>query len=199
MASLVREAGTSTSSWRALAGVADAREHVRDGIGDVHGATSSTWSRPAARPAGRAPGSRCGTVRSGACSRAADRRRSSGGSSRTGNRCLRCGLGDEGLLGHRSAPSPSAGERHAEERQQTLGLLVVGRRRDDAHLEPAQAVDLVVVDLRERELLAQAQGVVATAVERACRARPGSRGCAAARRGSAAPGSPTCARRGASP
>src|SRR6188472_205463 len=74
-------------------------------------------------------------------------------------------LGDEGLLGHRSAPR-SVRERHAEECQQALGLLVVGRRRDDAHLEPTQAVDLVVVDLRERELLAQAQGVVATPVER---------------------------------
>ena len=39
------------------------------------------------------------------------------------------------------------------------------RGGDDAHFEPAQPVDLVVVDLREGELLAQAERVVAAAVE----------------------------------
>jgi len=36
----------------------------------------------------------------------------------------------------------------------------------DAHLQPAKLVDLVVVDLRKHELLAQTEGVVAMAIER---------------------------------
>src|SRR3954447_19795429 len=60
------------------AAIADARKHVGDWIGNVHLTTSSTWSRRGARPAVRARGSRCGTGRSGACSHAGGRTRSSG-------------------------------------------------------------------------------------------------------------------------
>src|SRR3954452_1041183 len=62
-------------------------------------------------------------------------------------------LGDERLLGHRSPP-PLRGEGHAEELKKFLALLVGLRRRHDADLQPAETVDLVVIDLGERELLA---------------------------------------------
>src|SRR5260370_26603402 len=56
-------------------------------------------------------------------------------------------------------------ERHAETRQQAARLIVVAGRGHDRHLEAAQLVDLVVVDLREHDLLAQAERVVAPSVE----------------------------------
>src|SRR3954464_1642654 len=75
-------------------------------------------------------------------------------------------LCDQRLLGHLS-PSPRLrGEGHAEELEQTLALLVGLRRRHDADLQPAQTVDLVVFDLGERELLAEPESEVAAAVER---------------------------------
>ena len=80
-----------------------------------------------------------------------------------------------------------------------LALLVGLRRRHDADLQPAETVDLVVFNLGERELLAQARGCSCRARRRTCRARRGSRGCAAAPASSGARGSPTSARRGGSP
>src|ERR671911_568424 len=75
-------------------------------------------------------------------------------------------LGDHRLLGHVS-PSPRLrGEGHAEEFKQLLGLLVGLRRRHDADLQPAETVHLVVIDLRERELFAQSQRIVAPPIER---------------------------------
>src|SRR5436190_22302850 len=69
-----------------------------------------------------------------------------------------------------SWPSDSSprlrGEGHAEEFKKLLGLLVGLRRRHDADLQPAETVHLVVIDLRERELLAQTQRIVAPPVER---------------------------------
>src|SRR5512135_646809 len=62
-------------------------------------------------------------------------------------------------------PPRLAGEGHAEEFKKLLALLVGLRRRHDADLQPAETVHLVVVDLREGELLPEAQGVVATPVE----------------------------------
>src|SRR5664280_2554888 len=59
-----------------------------------------------------------------------------------------------------------AGEGHAEELQKFPGLLVGLRRRHDADLQPAETVDLVVIDLGERELLAKPEAVVAAPVER---------------------------------
>src|SRR5664280_3178161 len=53
-----------------------------------------------------------------------------------------------------------AGEGHAEELQKFPGLLVGLRRRHDADLQPAETVDLVVIDLGERELLAHPEAVV---------------------------------------
>src|SRR6266576_172792 len=60
--------------------------------------------------------------------------------------------------------SPLA-ERHSEPRQQTPSLVVRLRGRNDRNLEPAQLVDLVVVDLRKDHLLAQAKRVVPATVE----------------------------------
>src|ERR1044071_2286375 len=61
--------------------------------------------------------------------------------------------------------SPLPSEGHAEELEQTLRFLVGLRRRHDADLQPAETVDLVVVDLWERDLLAHPERVVAPAVE----------------------------------
>src|SRR5260221_6507868 len=61
--------------------------------------------------------------------------------------------------------SLSLPERHAETRQQAARLIVVASRGHDRHLEAAQLVDLVVVDLPEHDLLAQAKRVDAPSVE----------------------------------
>src|SRR5690348_15693673 len=60
---------------------------------------------------------------------------------------------------------------HPEPGQEAARLVVRAGGGDDAHLEPAKLVDLVVVDLRKHDLLAHAQRVVAAAVE-AVRADP---------------------------
>src|SRR5688500_20387023 len=67
------------------------------------------------------------------------------------------------------APPRLRGEGHAEELEHPLRLLVGLRRRHDADLQPAETVHLVVIDLGKRDLLAQPEGVVAAAVERAAR------------------------------
>src|SRR5207245_10800690 len=56
-------------------------------------------------------------------------------------------------------------EGHAETRQQAARLIVVAGRGHDRDLETTQLVDLVVVDLRDHDLLAQAAGVAASAVD----------------------------------
>src|SRR5664280_3139087 len=65
-----------------------------------------------------------------------------------------------------------AGEGHSEELQKFPGLLVGLRRRHDADLQPAETVDLVVIDLGERELLAHPEAVVAPPIERLGRDSP---------------------------
>src|SRR6476659_9783725 len=81
-------------------------------------------------------------------------------------------LGDQRFLSHCS-PSPRLrGEGHAEEFKKLLGLFVGLRRRDDADLQPAETVHLVVVDLREGKLLPEAQGIVPAAVEGLARNAP---------------------------
>src|SRR5439155_2104579 len=70
-------------------------------------------------------------------------------------------LHDERGLGH----AKLLPERHTQMRQQHLGVLVRARRRDDADVHAANLVDLVVHDLREDQLLAEPQRVVAPAVE----------------------------------
>src|SRR4051812_47882151 len=62
-----------------------------------------------------------------------------------------------------------AAEGHAEGLEQRVGLAVGRGRRRDGDVEPADLVDPVVVDLREDDLLADAEVVVAAAVEGARR------------------------------
>src|SRR5512141_194440 len=57
-------------------------------------------------------------------------------------------------------------ERHAEVAQQRSALFVVPRGGDHRDVQPLDLLDLVVVDLREDDLLADAEGVVALPVER---------------------------------
>src|SRR5512135_2567687 len=66
-------------------------------------------------------------------------------------------------------PPRLAGEGHAEEFKKLLALLVGLRRRHDADLQPAETVYLVVLDLREGELLSHTQRIVAAAVGRLAR------------------------------
>src|SRR5487761_384053 len=62
-------------------------------------------------------------------------------------------------------PSLPLLEWHAEACQQTPRLVVCAGRGHDRHFQPAKLVDLVVVDLRKDDLLAQAERVVAAAIE----------------------------------
>src|SRR6516165_12029961 len=78
-------------------------------------------------------------------------------------------LGDHRFLGHLVSSPRLRGEGHAEEFEKLLRFLVGLRRRHDADLQPAETVHLVVVDLREGELLPKAQRIIAAAVERAAR------------------------------
>src|SRR5262249_44513780 len=63
--------------------------------------------------------------------------------------------------------SLSTPERHAERPQQRLALAVGARGGDDRHRKALHLVDLVDVDLREDDLLGDAERVVAATVERA--------------------------------
>src|SRR6266851_8173891 len=132
--------------------------------------TSSTSSRRGCVPRRPAGGNRCGTCRTCAGTRASGRRCGSGYGTEP------CTWGGQGLSSSArvktsspnsltSIPLLSLPEGHAEARQQAACLVVVAGGGHDRHLEPAQLVDLVVVDLGEHDLLAQAQRVVAAAVE----------------------------------
>src|SRR5690606_11672091 len=57
-------------------------------------------------------------------------------------------------------------ERHAQQAQQLPAFLVRLRRRDDGNLHSPDLVDLVILDLREEDLLAQAECVVAAPIKR---------------------------------
>src|SRR5687767_837596 len=59
------------------------------------------------------------------------------------------GLCDLGLLGHRLLLRRDSLERHSEQLQQPLGLLIGSRARDDGDFHATDTVDLVVVDLGE--------------------------------------------------
>src|SRR5437660_6479528 len=64
-------------------------------------------------------------------------------------------------------PPSALPEGHAHEPQQLTPFLVVLRGGDDRHVHAANLPDLVVVDLREDDLLGETHRVVAAAVERA--------------------------------
>src|SRR5437870_8793252 len=73
------------------------------------------------------------------------------------------------FLASASPPGLRGSERHADELQQLPRLFVGLRRRDDRDVHAARLVDLHVVDLGEQQLVAQAERVVAAAVEPARR------------------------------
>src|SRR5581483_9845342 len=77
------------------------------------------------------------------------------------------GLDHERLLGHALLVPPVLGERQAQPAQERARLVVGLRRGRDGHVEAADPVDGVVVDLREDDLLADPERVVAATVERA--------------------------------
>src|SRR3954447_6248067 len=74
----------------------------------------------------------------------------------------RHGLARERLEAGRA---PLAGERHTERIEEGERLRVGLRGRREGHVEPAHLVDVVVVDLREDDLLPDAHVVVAATVE----------------------------------
>src|SRR5438552_15956856 len=64
-------------------------------------------------------------------------------------------------------PLALAAERQADGQERRAGVVVGLGGGRDRHVETADLLDVVVVDLREDDLLAYAERVVATAVERA--------------------------------
>src|SRR5689334_5747530 len=125
------------------------------------GITRSSWSRPAAahgepshegtRGRGRTDGTRSGHGRSAgsACSHA--------------RRTWAC---EQPSRSEPSSPSRSRLlEGEAEVTKERTALSVVGRRGHHGDVHTPGAVDLVLVDLVEHDLLRETEGVVATAVE----------------------------------
>src|ERR1700716_659412 len=70
---------------------------------------------------------------------------------------------------HRCEALPFTLERHAEQLEQAPAFLVRPGGGDDRDFEAARFVNLVVIDLGEDELFAQAKGEVAPPVERTAR------------------------------
>src|SRR4051812_13576147 len=90
-----------------------------------------------------------------------------------GGACLAGALGELGhllgVLGGLDVGVALAAEGHAERLEQGVGLGVGRRARRDRDVEAADRIDRVVVDLGEDDLLADAEVVVAAAVEGARR------------------------------
>src|SRR5699024_6110391 len=61
---------------------------------------------------------------------------------------------------------PLVSERSAQSGQQLFGLFVGFRSGNEADVHTANGIDLIVVDLGEDQLLLDAAGIVAAAVER---------------------------------
>src|SRR3990172_2940847 len=74
-------------------------------------------------------------------------------------------LGHLGKLRHSDLLAPLLAERHAEQPEERAALLVVPGARHHRDVQSLDLLDLVVVDLGEDDLLAHAQRVVALAVE----------------------------------
>src|SRR4051794_28553769 len=132
-------------------------------------ATSCSSSCPGCSRRARARAGRSGTGRT--CERRSGRGRT-GGSGCTRGSCTWRGVPDAraarawpsglgGFLGSLDVRVAVAAERHAEGLEQRVGLGVGLGARRDRDVEASDRVDLVVVDLGEDDLLAQADGVVA--------------------------------------
>src|SRR5579864_6415 len=74
---------------------------------------------------------------------------------------------DQARLRHALLLPPVLAERQAEGLQQGAGVIVGLGAGRDRHIEPANVLDVVVVDLGKDDLLANSQRVVAASVERA--------------------------------
>src|SRR3954470_572017 len=123
--------------------------------------TRSSWSRPAARhgepshEGTRGTGRTCGT-------RSADGRSAGSACSHV----LRTWAYEQPWQSEPSSPSRSRLlEGEAEVTKERTALSVVGRRGHHGDVHTPGAVDLVLVDLVEHDLLGETEGVVATAVE----------------------------------
>src|SRR3954467_2074319 len=127
----------------------------------ITGFTRSSWSRPAARhgepshEGTRGTGRTCGT-------RSGDGR-SAGSACSHARRTWAC---EQPSQSEPSSPSRSRLlEGEAEVTKERAALSVVGRRGHHGDVHTPGAVDLVLVDLVEHDLLRETEGVVATAVE----------------------------------
>ena len=107
--------------------------------------------------------------------RAAGRSAGSGCRPRTLNFGLRCCFSMSAFLAMYLLPFTL--EREAEGVEQGLAFGIGAGGGDDRDVHAPGRVDLVVVDLREDQLLGDAERVVAAAVERCWPAGRGSRGC----------------------
>src|SRR3954454_17963498 len=168
MSTFIRELGMVACSCSALLAL---RMRVSmSAIGSVStvlSPTSSTSSCRELRPGARARGGRSGR------GRICGRPRAGG---RTGYSACSCALctSEVAAVSRRATSSPLLLPPFAVRRegqterpkQRERVLVIVGARRD-RHVEPANLLDVVVVDLREDELLADAEREVAPAVHRA--------------------------------
>src|SRR6516162_6790973 len=135
-------------------------------VSTVLSPTSSTSSCRESRPGARARGGRSGRGRTCGRPRA-------GG--RTGCSACSCAPCTSGVaaVSRRGTSWPlllspvAVREGQAEGAQQRESLLVVLGARRDRHVEPADLLDVVVVDLGEDELLTDAEREVAAAIHRA--------------------------------
>ena len=76
----------------------------------------------------------------------------------------RLALQRRGSAGSRP-PTDLVSEGHAEHFQQGPRLFIGFGRRDDGHIEPLDLLDLIVIDFRKNNVLADTQGVIAVAIE----------------------------------
>src|SRR3954452_2675471 len=124
-----------------------------------------TWSCRGSRPRGRAPAGRCGRGRTCGTSPAAGRTGCSAGS------CASCtSPAERPSLRATSSPLLSSvsrlGERQAHAAQERAGLVVRPCRGRDRDVQAPDRSHAVVVDLREDDLLANGERVVAAPIER---------------------------------
>src|SRR6476660_4934936 len=122
--------------------------------------TSWTWSRQEARRGAPSRAGRSGTGRT--CGRRPWAARSAGSGCSHARRTWACAPPSPSV---QSSPWSVLLEREAELLQQRAPLLVVLRGGDDRDVHASRAVDAVLVDLVEHDLLGQPEGVVALAVE----------------------------------
>src|SRR6266542_905669 len=63
-------------------------------------------------------------------------------------------------------------KRHPQPLQEGTSLLIISRRGNNRNIHPAQFIDLVKVNLRKYQLLADSDGVITAAIKRLRRNSP---------------------------